>query len=99
MRAVTACAAMPQARNATSTIAANGFVDHEPNELTTAVVTGSTSSPATTAAGSGCASVDRDRVEDHQRADAQQRDPDRARDVARGVLGLLGGADARSRSR
>ena len=31
--------------------------DHDPNELTTAVDTGSTSRPATTAAGSGCASV------------------------------------------
>src|SRR4051812_21183202 len=48
---------MPQARNATSTTAANGFVDHEPNDVTTAVVTGSTSSPATTDAGSGWASV------------------------------------------
>ena len=56
VRAVTDWAAMPQDRNATSTIAANGFDDHEPNELTTAVVTGSTSSPATTDAGSGCAS-------------------------------------------
>ena len=44
--------------------------------------------------GSGCASVDRDGVEDHQRADAQQRDPDRARDVARGALRLLRRADA-----
>jgi hypothetical protein len=49
---------MPQARNATSTTAANGFVDHDPKlDATTAVVTGSRSAPATIAAGSGCASV------------------------------------------
>src|SRR3954453_3128256 len=48
---------MPHARNATSTTAANGFADHEPNAETTAVATGSESLPATTAAGSGCASV------------------------------------------
>src|SRR4051794_823580 len=57
VRAVRACADMPHARNAISTTAANGFADEEPNELTTAVVTGSRSRPATTAAGSGCASV------------------------------------------
>ena len=45
MRAVSACAAIPQARNATSTTAANGFADHDPNDETTAVVTGSTSLP------------------------------------------------------
>ncbi len=48
---------MPQARNAIRTTAANGFDDHDPNEVTTAVVTGSRSSPATTDAGSGCARV------------------------------------------
>src|SRR3954447_19871957 len=48
---------MPQARNATSTTAAKGFDDHDPNELTTDVVTGSMSAPATTEAGSGWASV------------------------------------------
>src|SRR4051795_7556733 len=42
---------------ATRTSAANGLSDHDPNDDTTAVVTGSTSLPATTAAGSGCASV------------------------------------------
>src|SRR4051794_9464553 len=57
VRAVGACAAMPQETKATSTIAANGLEDHDPNDATTAVVTGSTSSPATTEAGSGCASV------------------------------------------
>src|SRR3954469_12685189 len=46
---------MPQARNATRTTAANGFVDHEPKLATVAVVTGSTSSPATIVAGSGWA--------------------------------------------
>jgi hypothetical protein len=56
-RAVPPCAAIPQARKATRTIAVNGFDDHDPNEPTTAVVTGSRSWPATTAAGSGCASV------------------------------------------
>src|SRR3954454_3690014 len=57
VRAVRACADMPHARNAVSTTAANGCVDHDPNDVTTAVVTGSRSFPATTAAGSGCASV------------------------------------------
>ena len=33
-------AAMPQARKPTSTTAAKGLLDHEPNEVTTAVVTG-----------------------------------------------------------
>src|SRR4051812_15522182 len=57
VRAVTDWAAIPHATNASSTIAANGFVDQDPKELTTAVVTGSMSSPATIDAGSGCASV------------------------------------------
>ena len=57
VRAVSPCAAIPQARKAISTTAANGLSDHDPNELTTDVVTGSRSSPATIAAGSGCASV------------------------------------------
>src|SRR5215207_1677495 len=48
---------MPHATKAASTTAAKGLLDHDPKELTTAVVTGSTSLPATTAAGSGCASV------------------------------------------
>ena len=47
---------MPQARNAASTTAANGFADQDPNDVTTEVVTGSASRPATTPAGSGCAS-------------------------------------------
>src|SRR6266511_3541753 len=55
--AVNACAAIPQARNATRTTAAKGFADHEPNDVTTAVDTGSRSRPATTSAGFGCASV------------------------------------------
>ena len=53
VRAVSAWAEIPQATNAKSTIAANGFVDHEPNDVTTAVVTGSASRPATTSGGSG----------------------------------------------
>src|SRR5688572_16693935 len=53
--AVSACAAIPQEMNATSITAANGFEDQEPKDDTTAVVTGSTSSPATTDAGSGWA--------------------------------------------
>ena len=57
VRAVSAWAAIPQDRNAPSTSAANGFVDHEPNASTTDVVTGSTSSPRTTAPGSGWASA------------------------------------------
>src|ERR1044071_306498 len=57
VRAVSACADMPHARNAARTTAANGFADHEPNELTTDVATGSTSRPATTEAGSGWASA------------------------------------------
>ena len=40
-----------------STIAANGLLDQSPNDVTTAVETGSTSWPAATAAGLGCASV------------------------------------------
>ncbi len=56
-RAVSDWAAIPQARKAAKTTAANGFVDHAPNAATTAVWTGSASRPATTAAGSGCASV------------------------------------------
>ena len=56
-RAVAPWAAMPQARNASSTIAANGLLDQSPNDVTTAVETGSMSLPAATAAGSGCASV------------------------------------------
>src|SRR5690349_4945483 len=56
-REVAPWAAIPQARKATSTTAANGFIDQSPNEVTTAVVTGSTSLPATTSAGFGCASV------------------------------------------
>ena len=54
---MSACAAIPHATKAASTTAANGLVDHDPKEVTTAVVTGSMSSPATTAAGSGWASV------------------------------------------
>ena len=42
---------------ATSTTSANGLLDQPPNDATTAVETGSMSLPATTAAGSGCASV------------------------------------------
>ena len=57
VRAVSPWAAIPQDRKAASTRAANGLADHEPNAWTTAVVTGSTSSPLTTAAGSGCASA------------------------------------------
>src|SRR3954447_15531569 len=53
VRAVSAWAEMPQATTATSTIAANGLVDQEPNDVTTAVVTGSASWPPTTAFGSG----------------------------------------------
>src|SRR4051794_12798601 len=48
---------MPQDMNATSTRAANGRSDQEPNEDTTAVVTGSESFPATTSLGCGWASV------------------------------------------
>ena len=48
---------MPHARNAVRTTAAKGLADHEPNELTTAVETGSMSRPATTSAGFGCASA------------------------------------------
>ena len=48
---------MPQATKASSTIAANGLLDQSPNDVTTAVETGSMSWPAATAAGSGCASV------------------------------------------
>src|SRR5690349_12267371 len=48
---------MPQAMKATSTMKANGLAAQEPNDDTTAVETGSMSFPATTAAGSGCASV------------------------------------------
>jgi hypothetical protein len=48
---------MPQARNAASTTAAKGFADHDPNDASTEVATGSGSSPATTPARSGCASV------------------------------------------
>src|SRR4051794_4711208 len=48
---------MPQARKAVNTTAANGLLDHDPNDATTAVVIGSRSLPATTAAGSGCARV------------------------------------------
>src|SRR4051794_32250966 len=47
---------MPQARNAARTTAANGRVDHVPNEPTTVLATGSASLPATTAPGSFCAS-------------------------------------------
>ncbi len=56
VRAVSAWAAMPQARNAKSTTAANGLADQVPKELTTAVETGSMSRPATMSAGFGCAS-------------------------------------------
>ena len=56
-RAVAPCAAIPQARKATRTTAANGLLDQSPNEPTTAVLTGSTSRPATTSSGAGCASV------------------------------------------
>ena len=89
------CAAMPHARKPTSTTAANGFIDQEPKEDTTAVVTGSTSSPATTAAGFGMRERHREGVQDHQRADAQQREPHRPRHVAGASVGLLGGGHAR----
>src|SRR4051812_407171 len=56
-RAVSAWAEIPQARNPVRTTAAKGLPDHDPNELTTAVATGSASRPSTTAAGSGCARV------------------------------------------
>src|SRR4051794_31904544 len=42
--------------NAVRTTAANGFSDQDPNDVMTAVDTGSTSRPETTAAGSSCAS-------------------------------------------
>ena len=45
--------------------------------------------------GSGWASVDRDGVEDHEHADAEQGDPDRPRDVTRRVARLLRRGDAR----
>ena len=57
VRAVSAWAAIPQARKATSTTAVNGLEDQDPNDVTTAVVTGSRSWPATIEAGSGCASM------------------------------------------
>ena len=87
-------AAVPQARNATSTTAANGFADQDPNELTTDVVTGSMSLPVTTAGRVGVCQRGRKRVEDDERRDAEQGDPDRARDVTRGASRLLRGADA-----
>ena len=40
MRAVTPCAAIPQAKNAVRTSAANGLSDQEPNDETTDVVRG-----------------------------------------------------------
>ena len=43
VRAVRPARPQPQARNAASTTAANGFADQEPNEQTTAVETGSRS--------------------------------------------------------
>jgi hypothetical protein len=53
VRAVTVWAAIPHARNAASTTAANGFADHDPNDASTEVATGSESSPATTPRGRG----------------------------------------------
>ena len=86
---------MPQARNAVRMIAANGLDDHEPKldhdggrhrvEVLARDDRGRV----------GVRESDGDGVEDHQRADAQHRDPDRPRHMARRVLGLLGRARAR----
>ena len=58
-------------------------------------VTGSPSRPATTAAGSGWASVTATALRITSAADAEQRHPDRPRDVARRVARLLRGGHAR----
>ena len=85
---------MPQARKAISTTAANGLrrprserADHRGGHRIGVLARDHGGRV-------GMRERGRDRVEDHERADAQQRDPDRPRDVASGVARLLGGADA-----
>ena len=89
------CAAIPQARNASSTTSANGLLDQPPNEATTAVETGSMSWPATTAAGSGCASVVAKALRITSAPTLSSAIQTARGTCLRGALGLLGGGDGR----
>jgi hypothetical protein len=71
------------------------LVDQEPNDVTTAVVTGSASWPPTTAFRVGWASDHRDRVEEHEHADAEQEVQIARGDWWPASMRLLGGGDAR----